>query len=44
MLEGEGGMESEGREGKRDALRDVLRGGNGRNVVLTCLKRHNCDA
>ena len=29
MLEGEGGMESEGREGKRDALRDVLREGMG---------------
>ena len=29
MLEGEGGMESEGREGERDALRDVLREGMG---------------
>ena len=29
MLEGEGGVESEGREGERDALMDVLREGMG---------------
>ena len=43
MLEGEGGMESEGREGEREALRMSL-GREWEKCGANLLKEHNCDA